>query len=177
MGKKKKARTVDPELVADAKAHPEYTTIQLGSKEYGFLLNMTGAEIARDEGHDPVPAIFNAVERLIPAFLNSDLVKEAAKKGVDLTEANITYMDAVKILMKVIDGELISDFCLIVWWGVLTVHPDTSLARVKVNLTPASIRAVFEQVWPKMLTYTRDLTEEDLDVGGSDESEGDEEGK
>lgn len=151
-----KRTSVDQQVMEAALRHPEAAKIVIAGEEFVFLLSGYGAKLAREKGHDPIPAIFKTLKRLGPALQKSGLFKDGRP-----SEDGFTLETLLGVLAEAITGEFLDDLCLVVWWGLLTVQPDTPLAVVQTMVTPAGLRSIWKEVGSRMVSYTKDLNEED----------------
>lgn len=159
---KKHKREVNRDVLAEANVHPEHTYVKIGANEYLFLLNGYGMKLAREDGHDPVVALFGAIKKLAPAVMKSGVFERAMGEGRAPSEKDFGPVTILNVLADAFDGEVFDDLCVVVLAGTLTAEPNMTLDRVMVNITPAAFRHIFTKVWPRMLNYAQDLTEEDV---------------
>lgn len=148
--------------------HPETAEIEIGGRRFLFLLSGYGAKLAREKGKDPIPVIFSTLSRLAPA---------AAKHGMfaqdgEATTETFTLDKILAILSDSVTGEFFDDLCTIVYWGVLTAQPDTDIEEIQILVTPAGLRSIVTAVWPRMLSYAKDLKESDIKSANEGEGEG-----
>ena len=121
-------------------AHPETTKIELGQTSRLFLLNGRGAKLAREKGHDPIPAVMSLIAQVGPLFAG---------------KANLQDMSGLKIT-----GQILEDAAVVVWWGLLAAQPDTTLEEVEDYITPGFVQEFLTTVVPKIFNYTRDASGE-----------------
>lgn len=174
MGKRKTPeRQVSDRVLEAVRNHPETVEVNIGGQQMLFLLCGRGAKLARERGQDPIPAIFKTLDRLAPAVQKSGLFTDGVPD-----EDKFTPTVILDVLKEAVTGEFFEALTIVVWWGVLAAQPDVELEEIEVLVTPAGMRSIFSQVWPKMLSYTKDLREEDEgdDEGGDGKDTGGQEG-
>ena len=174
MGKRKTPeRQVSDRVFEAVRNHPETIEVDIGGRQMLFLLSGRGAKLAREGGHDPIPSIIDTLDRLAPAIQKSGLFTDGVPDEKMFTSAVV-----LDILKEVLTGEFFEALIVVVWWGVLSAQPDVEFEEIEVLVTPAGIRSIFSQVWPKMLSYTIDLRKEDQgdDEGGDSKDTGGQEG-
>ena len=152
-------------ILQAVREHPETRTVNIGGADRLFLLNGYGAKLARERGHDPVPAIVSAVARIAPALQQSGMFTEGKE---------VTGFEMLALASKLITGEVLDDIQCVIFWGLLSADPDLDYDELGVLLTPTSVRGIVSEVWPAMLSYMRDRDEADEETtgGGSGEASG-----
>ncbi len=174
MGKRKTPeRQISDRVLEAVRNHPETVEVNIGGQKMLFLLCGRGAKLANERGHDPIPPIMAVLKSLAPAIQDSGLFTDGVAD-----EAKFTPTVILDIMKEFLTGEFFEALTVVVWWGVLAAQPDIELEEIEVLVTPAGMNAIFSQVWPKMLSYTKDLREEDEggDEGGDGKDTGGQEG-
>lgn len=137
--------------------HPESIEVKIGPSTYQFLLNGRGSRLTREAGHDPVEAIFKTIAALAPAMQEAGLIDEQQqprKGGMSVAKLWMVVAQACR-------GEVFDAMCVVIWWGVITAHPETDLEDIECDLTPATLVKVGPAIWAKMVSYAKDITDDD----------------
>lgn len=165
MGKRTAPPARNETILAKVRLNPETATIEFAGEEYLFLLSGLGLKLARAGGHDPIPAIFGIFAKVLPVFTGSGMFEADGQIDAD----RFSLPDMLAAITGKLDGQLVEDLAVVIWWGLLTAQPDVTLEDVELGLTPRTLVSVVQQVWPKMVSYQEDnLVEDTDDQGGSD---------